>query len=286
MVQHLLRPLVVAFAVLAAPLVVPAALPDAHATEPEAAPQTAAEVRYEHALRLMRRGSYTRALEELNRVRNFHRDDPVSILAELAIADLYFQRGDFEQARLAYEDFARLHPRHDQLDYVVYRIGLSIFRRAPRFAGRDQTATEHAINTWTGFDQRFPDSEHRAEVEELLEEARERVAAREIHVARFYARRDAWPSVARRTAHLLTRHPDSAHVPEALKLQGEAFHATGQIDAAKAARARLEAAHPSSRWLARLDGVLDRPAGEPPEDEVFFRPYRVRPMMPAGPGGP
>ena len=65
--------------------------------------------RYELGMRLMKRGYYTRALEELNRVRNYHRDDPASVKAELAIAELYYRKGDYEQARLAFEDFARLH---------------------------------------------------------------------------------------------------------------------------------------------------------------------------------
>ncbi|MCA9573575.1 MAG: hypothetical protein KC656_37325, partial [Myxococcales bacterium] len=33
---------------------------------------------YEHGLKMMRRGLYTRALEDFNRVRNYHRDDPIS----------------------------------------------------------------------------------------------------------------------------------------------------------------------------------------------------------------
>ena len=78
---------------------------------------------YEKGLRAMRRGYYTKALEHFNRVRNYHRDDPVSMQAELAIADLYFKQSDFEAARYAYEDFARLHTRHKHLDYVNYQGG-------------------------------------------------------------------------------------------------------------------------------------------------------------------
>ena len=71
------------------------------------------------------------------------------------------------QARFAYEEFASYHPRHEALDYVTYRIGLSIYRDAPVFAGRDQTTTRGAVNVWTGFESRFPDSEYVDEVRTL-----------------------------------------------------------------------------------------------------------------------
>lgn len=250
--------------------------PVAHADE--ISPQE----RYELGLKYMRRGYYTKALEELNRVRNYHRDDPVSVLAELAIADLYFKKGDYEQARLAYEDFARLHRGHQQMDYVVYRTGLSIYRRAPKLAGRDQVPTQQAVNTWTGFEARFPNSEHTEEVERLLEKCRERLAAKELFIAKFYRRRDAWGAVRMRSATLLKRYPDSQHVPEALYLEGEALHAWGNVSEAQAIRERLATDHPDSPMLGKLDRTLASPPGTPPEETVFMRPYRVSATVPGG----
>ncbi len=41
--------------------------------------------RYELGLKYMKRGYYTKALEQFNRVRNYHRDDPHATLAEPSI---------------------------------------------------------------------------------------------------------------------------------------------------------------------------------------------------------
>ena len=60
---------------------------------------------YEDCTKNAERGYYTKALEVCNRVRNVYRDSPLSTLAELTIADIYYKRGDYEQARIAYEDF-------------------------------------------------------------------------------------------------------------------------------------------------------------------------------------
>lgn len=250
----------------------------------QAAGEMSPRERYELGLKFLRRGSYTRALQELNRVRNFHRDDPASVLAELAIADLHFKKGDFEQARLAYDDFARLHPRHPQMDYVIYRTGLAIYKRAPKFAGRDQTGTTQAVNTWTGFDARFPESDYIPDVEPLLRKGRERLAAKEMFIAHFYARRDAWRSVRMRTATLLKRYPDSNHAPRAMALEGEALHRWGFTKDAQALRDELAAEFPHSAALGRLEHVLKQPAGFPPEEQIFVRPYRVSSGIAANPG--
>ena len=106
---------------------------------------------YELGLRYMKRGMYIKAIDQFNRLRNYHRDDPHALKAELAIGDVYFKKAEWDQARMAYEDFSRMHPRHPDLDYVVYRIGMSMYKKAPKAAGRDQTWTRHAVRNWSGF---------------------------------------------------------------------------------------------------------------------------------------
>lgn len=236
---------------------------------------TASE-RYDLCLRQFSRGYYTKALETCNRVRNYHRDDPVSVLAELAIADIYYKRADFEQARLAYEDFVRLHPRHEKVDYAVWRIGSCWFKVAPRWAGRDQTPTRQAVNVWTGFSRRFPESEHRDDVEKLLGKAKDRLALKELQIARFYKRTDAWRAVRGRASGLVERYPDSSYAAEALALVATAWHAWGYTAEAQQARDRLASEFPDAAGaLARVDRQLAEPPGTEPEDVIFLRPYKI-----------
>ena len=247
-------------------------------------PQSAEEL-YNQGVRQMRRGSYTKAVESFNRVRNYHRDDPVSVLAQLAIADLHFNQKDFEQARFAYEEFAALHPRHESLDYVTWKIGLSIYRRASKFAGRDQSATRSAVNVWTGFDARFPDSDYAPKVQRLLAKGRNRLANKELFVAKFYARQDAWGAVRGRTEYLARRYPDSQNLPEALQLMGTAMHRWGDVAAAEETRTRLSELAPDSVMLRRLDRAMSDPPGTRPDEKVFVRPYRIRGITPQVPAG-
>jgi len=254
------------------------ALAPAAAAAPKAAPG-AAEI-YERGLKQMRRGYHTKALESFTRVRNYHRDDPLSVKAQLAIADLYYKKHDFEQARFAYEEFATYHPRHENLDYVTYRIGLSIWKRAPRLAGRDLSSNKGAVNVWTGFRSRFPESAWADEAEEKLERERARLAHKELYIAKFYARREAWGAVRRRSEYLLLRYPNTPWADDALLELGTALHAWGEVDEAAQVRERLVEAE--SGLVAKLDRRLQKEPGQPPDEKKFIRPYRIRGATPGG----
>jgi len=218
---------------------------------------------YELGLKYMRRGMYIKSIEQFNKVRNYHRDDPHSVKAELAIGDVYFKKREWDLARMAYDDFARMHPRHPDLDYVSYRIGMASFKKVSRRVGRDQTHTQHALSAWTGFAARYPESKHLEEVEKRAKICRERLAMKEIWVARFYKRRAAWNAVIRRTDGVMYKYQDSDHLAKALTLFGEASAWEGKEDEANGAVLRLKADNPKAserlaKQVARIKAKLER----------------------------
>jgi outer membrane protein assembly factor BamD len=239
---------------------------------------------YDHGIRAMQRGMFDRAEEDFQELRNFHRDDPLSVKAQLALADISYRKGEYEEARFAYQEFASYHPRHPDLDYVTFQIGLCHWKRTPKMAGRDQSLTRAAVNTWTGFSNRYPDSTHQETVDRVLQRGYDRLAAKELWVARFYRKRDAWTAVESRSRYLLTRFPSSEHAEEALALLTLSFQELGRPQDAIDARARLAEQYPASRYLVSVDNRLSKPPGSPPEEEVFVRPYRLPGGATAPPG--
>ena len=216
---------------------------------------------YELGLKHLKRGYYVKALEQFNRIRNYHRDDPLAVKAELAIADVYFKKHEWDQARDAYEDFLRWHPRHEDADYVVFRIGMSMYRKSNKVAARDQSWTVRAADTWTGYGTRFTESEHIAEVEEKLTECRERLGKKELIIAEFYRRRKAWVAVEGRAAGVLANHASTESLPAAMGLLAEAHAWLGDEAQAQELLTRLEAL--SSREAARARRRVARARPEP-----------------------
>jgi outer membrane protein assembly factor BamD len=253
--------------------------------------QTGREPReiYEHGQRMLKAGFYDKAIADYQELRNFHRDDPLSVRGELALAEIRFRKAEYAEARFAFEEFAQYHPRHDSLDYVTYMIGLCVWKEAPRIAGRDQSLTRQAVTRWSGFDTRFPESEYVDEVGKYMVRGVDRLAAKDLWVARFYAKRRAWAAVEGRSATIQAMFPDSRHAEEAVAMRAMALHATGRAEEARATRDELVARWPESGAIRRVDRALARPPGVPPEEVVFIRPYRVPAGLPpqqaqAGPG--
>ena len=218
---------------------------------------------YELGLKYMKRGMYTKALEQLNKVRNYHRDDPHAVKAELAIGDVFYKKREWTLARQAYTDFSRMHPRHPDLDYVAYRVGMASFKQASKYVGRDQTHTAYAVEAWTGFSKRFPESEYVEEVEKKLQLCRERLAMKEIWIARFYKRRAAWKAVLKRADGVLYEYQDSKHLPKAISLFGEASAWEGRNDEADGAVERLrqddpEAADRLAKQVAKIKAKVSK----------------------------
>lgn len=231
-----------------------------HSAAAVAAPKPlSAEEVYSLGLKFLRNKAYTKALEQFQRVRTFYRDDPYSLKAELAIADIHYQKTEWIEARLGYEDFMRAHPRYPELDLVIYRLGLVIYKNAPTVPDRDQSETRRTVSTWAGFSARFPESQHRTEVEKLLGKAQDRLARKELRIAEFYARRESWPAVVGRIEPMMRTWPDNSVRGASLVLYGKALHQLGNDDAARAVLESLRAAPADARRAGQLERELARP---------------------------
>jgi len=209
----------------------------------QAATQGAQE-QYDMGQKYMDRGNYTKAVEYFNIVRNYYRDDPLAQMAELAIADVYFKKTEWDLARYSYDDFRRRYPRHEKVDYATYQIGMTLYKKAPKFAGRDQKWTAQAIQSWQGFEKRFPESEYRPEVEEKRTECIERLAKKELQIAEFYAKRKAWEAVRRRAEGLLNDYPNSEFRLQAKVLLVQALIELDRLDEIKNLWKQLQAESP------------------------------------------
>ena len=175
--------------------------------------QTAQE-QYDLGMKQFDRGYYTKAIEQFNLVRNYYRDDPLAQMAEVAIADVYFKRGEWDLARYSYDRFRTRYPLHEKASYATFQMGMTLYKKAPNWASRDQKWTSQAIQAWDGFEKQYPNSEYVGEVQEKRQECLERLAKKEWIIADFYAKNKEWEAVRRRSMGLLNMYPSSIYVTE------------------------------------------------------------------------
>jgi tetratricopeptide (TPR) repeat protein len=92
-------------------------------------------------------GKYKKAVESFEKLRDWYPFSRYAILAELKIADAYFNLESYADAIFAYEEFEQLHPRNEAIPYVVFRIGRSYFNQIDTI-DRDQSNAAKALETY------------------------------------------------------------------------------------------------------------------------------------------
>jgi len=157
-----------------------------------------AEKAYARGLQEKKGKNYFEAIRYLEYVRNNFPYSQYAALAELAIADMSFDRDDWGAAATQYQDFVRSHPSHPRADYAAFRAGLarwedkpSDFWLLPPSSEKDQATLRNALDALQRFVVSYPKSEYVPKARELIADTRERLARHEEYVADFYWKRNA-----------------------------------------------------------------------------------------------
>ena len=170
---------------------------------------------YERGVREMKDKNYLEATRFFESVRNNFPYSQFAALADLAIADMAFERDDYAGAASAYQDFVKSHPSHAKADYAAFRVGLSHYEDKssdwfllPPSYEKDQTPVRQALEAFQRFVIGYPKSELITRARDLINDCRERLAAHDRYVAGFYIKRQAWRGAAARLISLADNYGD------------------------------------------------------------------------------
>ena len=160
---------------------------------------------------------------------------PYGTYAEHAMLGLaYSQYRDYspESAILTAERFIKLYPRHQFVDYAYYLRGVAafameqgyffrLFRQDP--TERDAQAARRALSFFSELIRKFPASRYVPDARKRVIYLRNYIAQYEIHVARFYMRKEAWLAAANRAQFVLENYQQTPAVPQALAILVHAY---------------------------------------------------------------
>ena len=86
-----------------------------------------AEELMEDGMTQMEKGNFEAAAEAFQAVKNRYPYSRFAIIAELKAADALFEKGVYESAFDSYDEFEKLHPKNENIPYVVYQKGMCYF---------------------------------------------------------------------------------------------------------------------------------------------------------------
>jgi outer membrane protein assembly factor BamD len=136
-------------------------------------------------------------------------------LAELRIADAYFDQELWEEALSYYRDFSELHPDHERVPYTIFRSALAYYNQS-RPANRDQTATRQALVQLERLRNGYPQAAESEQADELWRVLRTRLGTSVMNIGNFYMKRSEYRSAADRFRSVLNEYPGLGLDAEAL----------------------------------------------------------------------
>jgi len=198
--------------------------------------------------------------------------------AQLEIAYTYYKSEEADSAIAAAQRFIKVNPRHPNVDYAWYLMGLVNFNRGQSLIDKvlPQDVSERDLATmrksYDDFDKlvkRFPNSKYFADSTQRMIFLRNNMARYEIHVADYYMRRGAYVAAANRAAIVIENYQRTPSIPDALVIMARAYRKLGVDNLSDDALRVLALNYPSYPDLEIL-----QQGGDPSERGGWFSWFR------------
>jgi outer membrane protein assembly factor BamD len=160
-------------------------------------------------------GNYKQAIESFEKLRDWYPFSRYAILAELKIADAYFNLESYADAIFAYEEFEQLHPRNEAVPYVIYRIGRSYFNQIDTI-DRDQSNAVKALETYRRLIRQYPNDAYAGMAKSDLVACYQSLSGHEFYVGLFYYKTENYKAAKSRFTAVVEQFPDVGYHHQAL----------------------------------------------------------------------
>jgi outer membrane protein assembly factor BamD len=151
--------------------------------------------------------------------------------AQLEIAYAHYKKQDPISTVAAADRFIKLHPNHSNVDYAYYLKGLASFNErgiiekytAQEISDRDPKALKLSFAAFKELTDRYPKSRYYKDSTQRMVYLVNALSQHEMHVARYYMKRQAYLAALNRAKYVLEYYPNSNSVEEALVVSISAY---------------------------------------------------------------
>jgi outer membrane protein assembly factor BamD len=176
--------------------------------------KTATELMSE-GMKSFEKGNYEAAAETFQKVKDRYPYNTFAIIAELKMADSLYKRKVYEEAYEAYDEFERLHPKNENIPYVIYQKGMCHFRQL-KTIDRDQSHTLKSKEEFERLVKRFPRDDYAKRARKNIRKCLVYLAEYELYVGHFYYKMEKYRAAMARYTYLMNTYPDMGQYHEAL----------------------------------------------------------------------
>ena len=181
---------------------------------------------------------------------------PTADSSRLLLAESYLQTGQELLAANEFRQLASSRPNSPLADDAQLGVCRSYWEVSPDIA-RDQEFTQKAIDECTQLLEFYPRSPLVGEARQIVADARQKMAAKELRVARFYFSRGIYESAMIYLENIIQTYPEADVIPETLLLLYDSYTTVGFRMEAEAVSQRLLELYPDSPEAAAMTRRLE-----------------------------
>jgi len=213
---------------------------------------------YSEASEALAAGNYKRAIEYYEKLETRYPSGPYAMQSHLDVAYAYYRAQEPESAISTADRFIKLYPQHFYVDYAYYLKGIVNYNRSTGFfdryiptdpSQRDPGSALDAFRDFAELGRLFPDSKYARDARQRMIYLRNNLAKNEIHVARYYMKRQAYVAAANRCKHVLKHYQRTSAIADALEILIEAYRKLGEYQLVADTERVLTLNHQAGRFL-------------------------------------
>jgi outer membrane protein assembly factor BamD len=215
---------------------------------------------YTEAKESLNDGSYEQAIKYFEKLESRYPFGRFAQQAQIDIAYAYWKSNEPASAVAACDRFIKLHPNHPNVDYVYYLRGLVNFNEDLGILGqvsrqdmteRDPKGARESFDAFRELVTRYPDSKYTPDAILRMKYLVNALASLEVHVARYYMKRNAYVAAINRAQYALKSYPEAPATEEALFIMVKAYDLMGMNDLRDDIERVMRKNYPNSVYYTR-----------------------------------
>jgi len=215
---------------------------------------------YAEAKDSMNEGGYEKAIKYFEKLESRYPYGRFAQQAQIDIAYAYWKSNEIPSSVAACDRFIKLHPNHPNVDYVYYLKGLVNFNEDLGLLGnisqqdmteRDPKGARESFDAFRELVTRFPESKYTPDATLRMKYLVNALASLEVHVARYYMKRNAYVAAINRAQFALKTYPEAPATEEALFIMVKAYDLMGINDLRDDSERVMRKNYPNSVYYTR-----------------------------------
>ncbi|MFZ2853666.1 MAG: outer membrane protein assembly factor BamD [Rhodocyclaceae bacterium] len=215
---------------------------------------------YAEAKDALSEGAYDKSIKYFEKLESRYPYGRYAQQAQIEVAYAYWKSGEPASAIAACDRFIKLHPNHANVDYVYYLRGLVNFNEDLGILGtisnqdmteRDPKGAREAFDAFKELATRFPESKYAPDSVARMKYLVNALASHEVHVARYYMKRNAYLAAINRAQYALKNYPDAPATEEALFVMVKGYDLLGMNDLRDDVERVMRKNYPKSAYYER-----------------------------------